>query len=127
MAEPLTNMDINRLIADALGWRHIEEFMSHEQDETGYWTESGLMLSGYPPGEENETNVVTDWTGDATVALSLLQNSKTGGFTLRFNPMIGLYSCMILDSPGNKVADEYGKTAALACCMAWLAWNEAQS
>jgi hypothetical protein len=126
MAEPLTNIDINRLIAEALDWRHVEVFMAHEMIETGDIIEVGEMLSGYPPDEENETDVVPEWADNTDTALSLLEDSKTGGFTLRYNPMIGLYSCMILAAQGNKVADEYGKTAALACCAAWLAWNEAQ-
>ena len=65
-----------------------------------------------------------DWTTKTDVALELLDKYGTGGpFIIRYNPMTRQYTCWIADMFGATVANEYGPTAALAICNAWVTWK----
>lgn len=116
----LTDKELNRLIAERLGWQitHIDvaRVELKRPDNTLVHDTGDGYLSPY--WRESEVHwALPDYTGDLNAALEIV--SEYDGFTLERRG--DAWNANIYGARGMGYAD---RSAARAICIAWLHWND---
>lgn len=120
---------LRREIAERLGWTELHEVEHYREDYAGgAWDK---VLCGRPPGNKLDDGVeVPDWRNDANASLALpigegawFQLEVADGGHTAARVAITVSSRIAEASPAYETAD----APALACCYAWLAFDDRQA